>query len=75
MLRIHTESLQGEFCDEINTPVTILLLYDIIRAANILSPPRNRVSVGKMFTLMLIHHMQSGVTILTDSDFSEGTIA
>jgi len=45
----------------------ILLPYDIRQGMNMLLPLRNEVFVDDN-TL----RMQSGVTILTDSDFSEG---
>jgi len=60
-------SPQGELCDKISLPAAILLSNDIHRGANMFLLPRNKVSVNDN-TL----HVQSGVTISTDGDFSEG---
>jgi len=41
--------------------------YDICLEANVFLPPHNKVCVNDN-----ILHVQSGVSILTDGDFSEG---
>jgi len=58
---------RGELCDQRSLPAAISLSYNIHQGVNMFLPLRNKVSVDDN-TL----HVQSGVTILTDGDFSEG---
>ena len=46
---------RGKFCDKISPLVVILLSNDICWGANMLLPPRNKVSVGNTFTWTKIH--------------------
>jgi len=62
----HLKVSQGELRDDISPPAAILLSYDSRRGVNMFLPPHNKVSVDDN-TLCV----QYGVTISTDSDFSE----
>jgi len=63
------KSPRDELRDDISPPAAILLSYNIRRGANMFLPPRN-----KGFDDDNTLHVQSGVTVLTDTDFSEGRL-
>jgi len=59
-----------EFCDEISLLAVILLSYNIRRGANMLLPPRDKVSIGAhVYVDDNTLHMQSRITISTDGNF------